>query len=48
MEDIYYALRERGNDDSFRKHYQIVNTTSTEEAVLKSFERQNRIGNLTR
>lgn len=47
-EDIYYALRERGNDEAFRKHYQIVKTTSTEEAIIKKFESQGCFDNFTR
>lgn len=47
-EDIYYALRERGNDEVFRKHYQIVKTTSTEEAIIKKFESQGCFDNFTR
>ena len=39
-EDIYYALRERGNDEAFREHYKIVKTTSTEETIIKKFEKQ--------
>ncbi len=47
-EDIYYALRERGNDEAFRKHYKIVKTTSTEEAIIKKFESQGCFDNFTR
>ena len=47
-EDIYYALRERGNDETFRKHYKIVKTTSTEEAIIKEFERDNCFGSFIR
>lgn len=47
-EDIYYALRERGNDDAFRKHYKIVKTTSTEEAIIKKFERDDCFGSFIR
>ncbi len=47
-EDIYYALRERGNDDAFRKHYKIVKTTSTEEAIIKEFERDDCFGSFIR
>ena len=47
-EDIYYALRERGNDEAFRKHYQIVKTTSTEEAIIKNFERDDCLGSFIR
>ena len=47
-EDIYYALRERGNDEAFRKHYKIVKTTSTEEAIIKKFESQGCFGSFIR
>ena len=47
-EDIYYALRERGNDETFREHYKIVKTTSTEEAIIKEFERDNCFGSFIR
>ncbi len=47
-EDIYYAMRERGNDEAFRKHYQIVKTTSTEEAIMQKFERNDCFGNFIR
>lgn len=47
-EDIYYALRERGNDEDFRKHYQIVKTTSTEEAIIQKFERNDCFGKFIR
>jgi len=42
------ALRERGNDEAFRNHYNIVKTTSTEEAIIKKFESQGCFDNFTR
>lgn len=47
-EDIYKALSLRGNDQAFRENYKIVKTTSTEEAIIKKFERENRFGNFNR
>ncbi len=47
-EDIYKALNERGNDEAFRKHYKIVKTTSTEEGIIKKFEREGCFGSFTR
>ncbi len=44
-EDIYNALSSRGNDEAFRENYQIVKTTSTEEAIIKKFEREGCFGN---
>lgn len=47
-EDIYKALSLRGNDEAFRENYLIVKTTSTEEAIIKKFERDGCFGNFTR
>lgn len=47
-EDIYKVLSLRGNDEAFRKHYKIVKTTSTEEGIIKKFERDGCFGNFTR
>lgn len=44
-EDIYNALSQRGNDEAFREHYKIVKTTSTEETIIKEFEREGCFGN---
>ncbi len=44
-EDIYKVLNKRGNDETFRKNYQIVKSTSTEEAIIKKFERGSCFGN---
>ncbi len=47
-EDIYKALSLRGNDKAFRENYKIVKTTSTEEAIIKKFERENHFDNFNR
>lgn len=47
-EDIYNALSQRGNDEAFRENYKIVKTTSTEAAIIKKFEQENRFGNFNR
>lgn len=47
-EDIYNALSQRGNDEAFREHYKIVKTTSTEEAIIKKFEREGCFGTFTK
>lgn len=46
-EDIYSKLSQRGNDEAFRKNYQIVKTTSTKETIIKKFERESCFGNFT-
>ena len=46
-EDIYNTLSQRGNDETFRKNYQIVKTTSTEEAIIKKFELEGCFENFT-
>ena len=47
-EDIYNALSQRGNDEAFREHYKIVKTTSTEEAIIRKFEREGCFGTFTK
>ena len=47
-EDIYNALSQRGNDEAFREHYKIVKTTSTEEAIIRKFEREGSFGTFTK
>ena len=47
-EDIYNALSQRGNDEAFREHYKIVKTTSTEEAIIRKFERGGCFGTFTK
>lgn len=47
-EDIYNALSQRGNNEAFREHYKIVKTTSTEEAIIRKFERKGCFGTFTK
>lgn len=46
--NIYQALSEQGNGEVFHKHYKIVKTTSTEEGIIKKFERDGCFENFTR